>query len=294
MTESALKEGWRIAGQILPRGERTLVMGVLNVTPDSFSDGSLFFDAERALHRAHEMIAEGADIIDVGGESTRPGAAAVGLDEELRRVMPVVEALARQTRTPISIDTTKAPVAAAALAVGAAIINDVSGLRADPRLAEEAARAGAGLVLMHSRGTPATMQGLPPVLDVLAEVITGLQKSIGTAMDHGVTPDAIAIDPGIGFGKTAAQNLELLGSLDRLAQAFPQQTLLIGTSRKAFIGRLLNDAPATQRLYGTLATVVAAALRGAQVVRVHDVRPAVEALLVADAIRLASGSHLSR
>src|SRR2546421_4672516 len=199
---------WKIGRRFLAYGERTMVMGVLNVTPDSFSDGGQFFSFDKAIAHAEQMISEGADIIDVGGESTRPGSEFVSEDEELRRVIPIIERLAASI--PVSIDTTKASVARAALEAGAEIVNDISGLRFDPIIADEAARAGAGLVLMHSRGTPKTMQQLPPVDHVLSDVINGLRQSIAVAEHRGVTRENIAIDPGIGFGKTYEQNLELI------------------------------------------------------------------------------------
>jgi dihydropteroate synthase len=277
---------WKLARRSLPYGEHTLVMGVLNITPDSFSDGGQFFSPDRALTHAEQMIVAGADIIDVGGESTRPGSAFVSEEEELRRVLPVIEKLATQTSTPISIDTTKPLVARAALAAGAEVVNDISALRFDPLIADEAARAGAGLILMHSRGTPKTMQQLPPVEDILTEVIAGLRASIIVAHKHGVAAESIAIDPGIGFGKTVEQNVELIAKLDQLAREFTEFPLLIGTSRKSFIGKLLAGAPADERLYGTIASIAASVLKGAHIVRVHDVRAAVEAVRIADAVRL--------
>jgi dihydropteroate synthase len=277
---------WKLARRSLPYGERTLVMGVLNVTPDSFSDGGQFYSLDRAVAHAVQMIADGADIIDIGGESTRPGSTFVSEEEELQRVIPVIKALATETSVPISIDTTKSAVSRAALAAGAEIINDISALRFDPLIAEEAARAGAGLVLMHSRGTPKTMQRLPPVNDIVSEVIDGLRESLSVAQLHGVAAESIAIDPGIGFGKTAEQSVELIAKLDQLASAFSEFPLLIGTSRKSFIGKLLDGAPADKRLYGTIATVAASVLKGAHIVRVHDVQAAVEAIRVADAINL--------
>jgi dihydropteroate synthase len=277
---------WKLARRSLPYGEHTLVMGVLNITPDSFSDGGQFFSPDRALTHAEQMIVAGADIIDVGGESTRPGSAFVSEEEELRRVLPVIEKLATQTSIPISIDTTKPLVARAALAAGAEIVNDISALRFDPLIADEAARAGAGLILMHSRGTPKTMQQLPPLEDILTEVIAGLRESIIVAQKHGVAAESIAIDPGIGFGKTVEQNVELIAKLDQLACEFTEFPLLIGTSRKSFIGKLLAGAPADERLYGTIASIAASVLKGAHIVRVHDVRAAVEAVRIADAVRL--------
>ncbi|HET6669232.1 MAG TPA: dihydropteroate synthase [Pyrinomonadaceae bacterium] len=281
---------WHIGGgRTLPIGKRTLVMGILNVTPDSFSDGSQFSSLDQALAHADKMIAEGADIIDVGGESTRPGAVPVTAEEEIARVVPVIEALAKRTELPISIDTTKALVARAALAAGAAIVNDISALRFDFRIADEVAEAGAGLVLMHSRGTPVTMHKLPPVADIMKEVISSLNSSITMAGRCGVKRESIAIDPGIGFGKSPEQNLELIAKLDQLAAAFPDLPLLIGTSRKSFIGRLLADengepAPVTERLYGTVATIAVATLRGASIVRTHDVEPARDIVRVIDAL----------
>ena len=284
---------WQIAGgRTLPTGERTLVMGVLNVTPDSFSDGGEFFSLERALAHAEKMIAEGADIIDVGGESTRPGGAAiVSAEEELGRVMPVITQLVKRFSVPISVDTTKALVARAALDAGAAIVNDVSGLRFDVHLVEEVAKSGAGLVLMHSRGVPGAMHGLPPVADIIEEVTSSLRDTIEIAERCGVKRESIVIDPGIGFGKSQQQNIELIARLDQIIDAFPDFPLLIGTSRKSFLGRILADAngdpaPADQRLHATLASMTAAVLNGAHIVRVHDVKAAVETLRVAEAIRI--------
>ena len=276
---------WKLARRSLPYGERTLVMGVLNVTPDSFSDGGQFYSHDLAVAHAEQMISEGADIIDVGGESTRPGSAFVTEAEELQRVIPVIEKLAGPTSIPISIDTTKPSVARAALAAGAEIVNDISALRFATLIADEVARAGAGLVLMHSRGTPKTMQQLPPAEDIMSEVIDGLCGSIAAAQQHGVAPESIAIDPGIGFGKTAEQNVELIAKLDQLAHDLFDFPIMIGTSRKSFIGKLLDNAPADQRLYGTIASTVASVMNGAHIVRVHDVKAAVEAVRVADAIK---------
>jgi dihydropteroate synthase len=265
-------------------------MGVLNVTPDSFSDGGRFRDAGAAVARAEEMIAEGADIIDVGGESTRPGSEPVSAEEELRRVLPVVERLTQSAAVAVSVDTTKSEVARAALDAGADIINDISALRFDYRVADECARAGAGLVLMHMRGTPATMQRTPFAADVFADVSHGLRAGVAMAERRGVRRAQLAVDPGIGFGKSVAQNVELIARLDRLAREFPDLALVVGTSRKSFVGKLLGDAPVSQRLHGTMASVTAAILRGAHVVRVHDVRAAVETARVADAIRRAGSS----
>jgi dihydropteroate synthase len=283
---------WHISGgRTLPIAERTLILGVLNVTPDSFSDGGEFFSLDNALAHAEQMIAEGVDIIDVGGESTRPGAAAiVSAEEELERVLPVVSQLAKRSRVPISVDTTKASVARAALDAGASIVNDISGLRFDSQLADEVAKSGAGLVLMHSRGTPGSLHNQPPVGDIIEEVTSGLRRSIKIAEQRGVRHESIVIDPGIGFGKSQEQNIELIAKLDELIAAFPDFPILIGTSRKSFIGRILaesdgNPAPSDERLHGTMATITAAVLKGAHILRVHDVKPAVETTKVADEIR---------
>jgi dihydropteroate synthase len=285
---------WHISGdRKLPIGERTLIMGVLNVTPDSFSDGGEFFSLDKALAHAEEMIAEGADIIDVGGESTRPGGAAiVSAEEEIQRVLPVIKQLVARSTVPISIDTTKASVARAALDAGASIVNDISGLRFEPELADEVAKSAAGLVLMHSLGTPGALHGLPPVPNIIEEVTSSLRSSIALAEQHGVKRESIIIDPGIGFGKSQEQNIELIAKLDQLIAAFPDFPLLIGTSRKSFLGRILadadgNPAPKDQRLHATMATMTAALLRGAHIIRVHDVKPAVETLKISDAIKSA-------
>ena len=279
------KRLWELPRHPLEFGARTLVMGVLNVTPDSFSDGGRFFDRARAVEQAARMVEEGADILDVGGESTRPGGADVDAEEETRRVVPVIEALAGRVAVPVSVDTTKARVARAALAAGAEIVNDISGLRFEPALADEAARAGAGLVLMHSLGTRRTLHTLPPVEDILGEVSESLRASVAEAERRGVRRACIAVDPGFGFGKSQEQNVELLARLDRVAAVFPDLPVLVGTSRKRFVGALLGGAPVEERLHGTLATVVAAVLRGAAIVRVHDVRAAAETVRVADAIK---------
>ena len=285
---------WHIKGRTLPVAERTLVMGILNVTPDSFSDGGKFLQLDQAIAHAEQLIAEGADIIDIGGESTRPGGKAlVTAEEETQRVVPVIAALAKRTDTPISVDTTKSEVARAALDAGAAIVNDISALRFDFYIADEAAKSGAGLILMHSRGTPATMHRLPPVADIMEEVIHSLSSSVHMAERRGVKREAIVIDPGIGFGKSQEQNLELIGRLDRIIEAFPDLPILIGTSRKSFIGRILADdsgtpAPSDERLSGTLASTITGVLNGARIVRVHDVKATVDSLKTIQAIRAAA------
>jgi dihydropteroate synthase len=271
--------------------ERTLMMGILNVTPDSFSVGGRFLSLEDAFAQAEQMISEGADIVDVGGESTRPGGEPVSVEEEIERVVPVIEALTRRfSSVPVSVDTTKSEVARAALDAGAAIVNDVSALRFDFYVADAVARAGAGLVLMHSRGTPATMHRLPPVADIMEEVVGSLRASIHMAERRGVSRESIVIDPGIGFGKSQSQNLELIARLDELIAAFPDYPLLIGTSRKSFIGRILADAsgtpaPTSERLFGSLATVAIAIFNGAHIVRVHDVKAAAETIRVSESLK---------
>lgn len=280
---------WKLPRHTLPLGKRTLVMGIINLTPDSFSHDGRVGMRERALDQAEMMIENGADIIDIGGESTRPGASSVSEEEEIRRVEQYLSTMASiKTEVPHSIDTTKGTVARVALAAGVEIVNDISGLRFDPSIAEVAAHYQAGLVLMRSRGTFETMHKLEPVADIMTEVAEGWRRSISEAESRGVSRDKIALDPGIGFSKTQAQNIELVAKLDQLAQEFSDFPLLVGTSRKSFIGHLLGGAPVNERIHGTMATVAAAVLRGAQIVRVHDVRAAVETVRVIDAIKEAT------
>jgi dihydropteroate synthase len=288
---------WQIRNRTLPIGERTLIMGILNVTPDSFSDGGKFQSNDEAIAHAERMIDEGADIIDIGGESTRPGGEPVDADEEIKRVVPVIDALAKRGLRPLSVDTTKSEVARVALEAGAAIINDISALRFDFYVADVAAKAGAGLVLMHSRGTPATRHRLPPVANIMDEVTRSLRASIHMAEKRGVPRAAIAVDPGIGFGKSLGQNLELIAKLPRLIAEFTDLPMLVGTSRKSFIGHLLADeagepAPVEERFNGTMASIAAAVLNGAHIVRVHDVKATVETLRVIEAIRGAMSDML--
>jgi dihydropteroate synthase len=273
----------RLGGRVLELGGRTAVMGIVNVTPDSFSDGGAHFAAGAAVEHGLRLAAEGADILDVGGESTRPGAEPVPAAEELRRVLPVVEALAARAGVPVSVDTTKAEVAEAALAAGAVMVNDVSALRFDPRLGAVAAAAGAALVVMHMRGEPRTMQEAPAYGNLLAEVVAGLREGVARALAAGVDPERILVDPGIGFGKTAEHNLELLARLGELAVL--GRPLVVGPSRKAFIGRVLGGAPPGERLEGTIAAACLAAERGAHLLRVHDVAAVRRGLAMADAIR---------
>lgn len=263
---------------------RPLVMGILNVTPDSFSDGGRYADPEAALRRAETMIAEGADIIDLGGESTRPGSQPVSAETEAERTIPIIEAIVKRFDTPISIDTSKSEVAGRAVDAGAEIINDISGLRFDANMARAAAGRNAGLILMHSRGEFGAMHSQPAVADIVAEVTAGLRRSVETARSSGVADDAIVLDIGIGFGKTLGQNLELIAKLDRLVSEFEPYPILVGTSRKSFIGKILDDAPPTERLGGSIASALAAIVNGARVVRVHDVRETVGAIKIAAAI----------
>jgi dihydropteroate synthase len=268
-------------GRVLEPGARTLVVGVLNVTPDSFSDGGRHYDAGRAIDHALQMESDGADIIEVGGESTRPGAGPVSAREELARIGPVLSGLAGRLRVPVALDTYKSEVASAAIDLGAAILNDVSALRFDPALADVAARERTPLVLMHMRGDPATMQVIAPSPDIFAEIESDLRKAISEASRRGVSPGRIIIDPGIGFGKTLEQNLAILNNLDRFESL--DLPLMIGTSRKSFIGRLTGRL-ADERIFGTAASVAIAIARGAHLVRVHDVREMAEVARIADAI----------
>jgi len=275
---------WQTARRKIPL-DKTLVMGVINVTPDSFSDGGKFFSLDDALRQAETLISEGADILDIGGESTRPKSSRVSSDEESARVIPVIEAIAKRFETPISIDTSRAEVAENAIAVGAEIVNDISGLRFDPQIGEVAASHGAGLVLMHSRGSFETMHTLPPVDDILSAVSADFGRAISDARSFGVAAEQIVLDIGVGFSKTLGQNLELLAKLGKLVREFSEFPVLVGTSRKSFIGKLLGGVPAEERLSGSLATAVIAALNGAKIIRVHDVRPTVDALTVTQNIK---------
>jgi dihydropteroate synthase len=271
-----------VGGRSLECGPPTLVMGVLNVTPDSFSDGGRFLDHEAAVEHGLRMAEEGADILDVGGESTRPGSDPVTLDDEITRVVPVVKRLVAEVDLPISIDTRKADVAAAALEAGASIVNDVSGAR-DPGMLGVVAAGEAGLVLMHMLGEPKTMQTEPRYEDVVAEVRAYLGKRVAAAQAAGIGRERVAIDPGLGFGKTYEHNLTLMREIDSfLDLGVP---VVVGPSRKSFIGAALGDVPVERRLEGTAGAVSWLAGRGAHVIRVHDVGPMVKVLGVVDAIR---------
>jgi dihydropteroate synthase len=275
-------------------------MGVLNVTPDSFSDGGAYYDSSTAIARALELERAGADILDIGGESTRPGARPVSAREELLRILPVLEALRGKLRIPISVDTQKAEVAETALDAGAEIVNDVSALRTDPPIAEVARRRRAPVILMHMRGTPSTMQRKPFARNVISDVLSGLRAAMVRAKQAGLARSLLLLDPGIGFGKSYAQNFEILARLPEFARL--GCPIVIGTSRKAFLGRALvlsadTSVPSNERLLGTAATVTASVLGGAHIVRVHDVAEMARVVGVADAIvspdRVASGRKLS-
>ena len=262
------------------RCSRPAVMGVLNVTPDSFSDGGRFVDPSAAIAHARRLVDEGAAIVDVGGESTRPGAPSVALDEELARILPVLEGL---DGVPISIDTSKAEVARRAVELGAELVNDVTALRADPGMAEVVADTGVYVCLMHMQGEPRTMQVAPHYDDVVSDVLAFLEERVAFAVESGISEERICVDPGIGFGKTPDQNLELLRRLDEICAL--GRPVVVGVSRKSTLGKILGDADATQgSLAGSLGAAVAAYERGAWMIRAHDVRETVEALAVAAAV----------
>jgi len=270
-----------IRGRRFLLGSRTWLMGVVNVTPDSFSDGGRYFDAGKAVGRGLELAAEGADILDIGGESTRPGSLPVPEAEELRRVVPVLEALRQRTAVLLSVDTTKASVARAALDAGADIVNDTSAFRFDPAMPGVVARSGAGVVLMHMQGTPLTMQRAPHYKDLLGEIGAFLDERIRVAEAAGIPRERVIVDPGIGFGKSLEDNLELL----RRQEVFHElgRPLLLGFSRKAFLGRIL-DRPPDERLEGTIAAAIVSVERGVHILRVHDVGPVARAVRSAEAI----------
>lgn len=260
-------------------------MAILNVTPDSFSDGGRFASLDEAVKQTERLISEGADILDVGGESTRPGSARVSADEEVKRVVPVIEAVAKRFDVPVSIDTSKAEVARAAIDAGAEIVNDISGFIFDPLLASVCAETDAGAVLMHLRGSFESMHSQEPVTDVIAEVARGWRESLGIAASAGVESDRVALDIGIGFGKTLAQNLELIAKLDKLVDEFSRYPILVGASRKSFIGKILDGSPPDQRLGGSLAAAAVAVWNGARIVRVHDVAETARAVRLTEALK---------
>ena len=273
---------WKIGDRIFDLSRQRLIMGVLNVTPDSFSDHGEFFSADKAIQRGLEMAAEGAHIIDVGGESTRPGSEPVTVDEELRRVMPVIENLRRKLDVPISIDTSKAEVARAAIQAGASIVNDVTGGRGDDQMLTLVAETKSAFIIMHMQGKPRTMQIEPRYTDVVAEISEFFRQQYARAIGLNIDPMAIAFDPGIGFGKTLEHNLELLAQLERLR--VHDRVLVVGVSRKSFLGKLIESQEIKDRLAPGLALTALLRVRGADVFRVHEVKENVYALRVTEAI----------
>ena len=273
---------WKIGERLFNVSRHGLIMGVLNVTPDSFSDGGKFFAAEKAIEHGLKMAADGADIVDVGGESTRPGAEAIAAEEELRRVIPVIEKLRAKTDVPISIDTSKTEVALAAIHAGVAIVNDVTGGRGDEGMLPLIAKTKSALIMMHMQGTPRTMQKQPRYDDVVSEVADFFRQQYACAIGCNIDPMAIAFDPGIGFGKTLDHNLELLAQLERLRTH--ERPLVVGVSRKSFLGKLANSPEMKDRFAPAIALTSLLRVRGANVFRVHDVKESVSALRATEAI----------
>jgi dihydropteroate synthase len=278
---------WKIGDHVFNVSRQGLIMGVLNITPDSFSDGGKFFTADKAIDQGLRMVAEGADIIDVGGESTRPGAEPVAAEEELRRVIPVIEKLRASINIPISIDTSKAEVARAAIQAGASIVNDVTGGRADEGLLPLIAETNSAFIIMHMQGTPRTMQNQPLYSDVVSEIADFFRQQYARAIGYNIDPMAIALDPGIGFGKTLEHNLDLLAQLEQLRAH--DRPIVVGVSRKSFLGKLINSPEMSDRLAPALALTSLLRARGADVLRVHDVRENVSALRVTEAILRGAG-----
>jgi dihydropteroate synthase len=264
-------------------GKKTCIMGILNITPDSFSDGGIHFDKTRAVEQAIRMVEDGADIIDIGGESTRPGSDPVSIEEELRRTIPVIEALADKISVPLSIDTSKSKVAARALEAGAAIVNDISSMSFDPEMPELISRFKTPVILMHMKGTPKVMQLNPEYHNLIPQITDFFKERISFAGRSGIAEDRIIIDPGIGFGKTFEHNLEIINNLSHFSKL--GRPVLIGPSRKAFLGKILGGAPPLERLEGTAATVAISIMNGANIVRVHEVKEMARVAKVADAIR---------
>ncbi len=262
---------------------RILVMGVLNVTPDSFSDGGLFYSREAAVQQAEKMIHDGADILDIGGESSRPGAEQVSLDEELTRILPIIKDIKKKFPIPLSIDTYKAAVAREALNLGVEIINDITGLRYDSEMKSLVAESGAGIVIMHMQGTPQTMQKDPFYEDVVGEIAVFLKRQIDEAVTAGIGHEQIVVDPGIGFGKTKQHNLDILANLN-IIKDHCNRPILVGASRKRFIGYILDGLPTEERIYGSVAAALSAVSSGAAIVRVHDVLATRQALRVFEEI----------
>lgn len=272
---------WRVGESVWQTGSRPLLMGIVNVTPDSFSDGGNWFEPENAVEHALKLATDGADILDIGGESTRPGAAPVDLHEELRRTIPVVQRVRDQSPLPISIDTYRAEVARQALDAGATIVNDISGLTFDPQMINVCAASDCGIVCMHIQGTPQTMQIEPRYDDVVAEISAFFSERIQTLADGGIDPQRVVLDPGIGFGKTADHNLEILSHIAAFRRL--GRPVLIGHSRKGFLKKLLNR-PVDERLFGTIGVAIAAAMQGADILRVHDIAAVRDAITAWQAV----------
>ena len=275
---------WQTSQRVFDYDDKTLVMAILNVTPDSFSDGGQFETVEKALIQSEKYIEEGADILDIGGESTRPKGVIIEIEEEIQRVIPVIKEIKKRFDRAISIDTSKSEVAEKAVEAGAEIINDISGLRFDKRIGEVSAKYKTGLILMHLRGEFETMHRQEETIDISQEVSRGFNWSIETAKNAGVKDEKICLDVGIGFSKTKKQNLELIGNLQTLCDEFQEYPMLIGVSRKSFVGEILGGVSTAERLNGTIAANVISVWNGANIVRVHDVKPAVEAIKVINAI----------
>ena len=273
---------WKVRGQSLDLTHRALLMGIVNVTPDSFSDGGSFLDPLAACTHGLKLVEEGADILDIGGESTRPGSQSVPLEEEIQRVIPVIQRLRHETKALISIDTNKAAVAQAAVNAGADIINDITGLRGDANMPSVVSQSGAGVIIMHMKGTPRTMQDAPAYLDILSEIGDFFRQSVALALSSGVDPMSIALDPGIGFGKTPEHNRQLLVGIGSFTKT--GHPILVGTSRKSFLGWLAGSTAMDDRFWPGVATTSLCRERGARIFRVHDVKPHHDALRMTEAI----------
>ena len=273
---------WKVRGQSLDLTHRALLMGIVNVTPDSFSDGGSFLDPLAACKQGLKLVEEGADILDIGGESTRPGSHSVPLEEEIQRVIPVIEKLRRETKALISIDTNKAPVAQAAMDAGADIINDITGLRGDANMTSVVSQSGAGVIIMHMKGTPRTMQDAPAYQDIMSEIGDFFRQSVALALSSGIDPMSIALDPGIGFGKTPEHNRQLLVGIGSFTKT--GHPILVGTSRKSFLGWLAGSTAMDDRFWPGVATTSLCRERGARIFRVHDVKPHHDALRMTEAI----------
>ena len=273
---------WKVRGQSLDLTHRALLMGIVNVTPDSFSDGGSFLDPLAACKQGLKLVEEGADILDIGGESTRPGSHSVPLEEEIQRVIPVIEKLRRETKALISIDTNKAPVAQAAMDAGADIINDITGLRGDANMTSVVSQSGAGVIIMHMKGTPRTMQDAPAYQDIMSEIGDFFRHSVALALSSGIDPMSIALDPGIGFGKTPEHNRQLLAGIGSFAKT--GHPILVGASRKSFLGWLAGSSAMEDRFWPGVAITSLCRERGAKIFRVHDVKPHHDALRMTEAI----------